>query len=64
VLDEALKLHNEAEIMMIAMVVSLADEDGEAILREAIRRASNLIESPEMAVIASAIADGGYNFSW
>jgi hypothetical protein len=64
VLDEALKLHGEAAIMMIAMAVSLAASDGEAILREAIHRVPNLNESPEIAAIASAIADGGYDFSW
>jgi hypothetical protein len=62
-LNEAFKLHSEAAIMMIAMAVSLADEDGGAILREAIQRAPNLVESPDIDAIASAIADGGYDFS-
>lgn len=64
VLNEALKLHSEAAIMMIAMAVSLAAEEGAAILREAIRRVPNLVESPDFDAIASAIEDGGYHFSW
>jgi hypothetical protein len=64
VLNEALKLHSDAAIMMIAMAVSLAAEDGEAIFREAIRRVPNLVESPDIDAIASAIEDGGYNFAW
>ncbi len=64
VLNAAFKLHGEGTIMVIAMAVSLAAEDGDAILREAVSRRPNLVESPDIDSLASALEDGGYHFSW
>lgn len=64
VLSAAFKLHGEGMTMMIAMAVSLAGEDGDAILREAVHRSPNLVESPDIDSIASSLEDGGYDFAW
>jgi hypothetical protein len=64
VLSAAFNLHSEGTIMMIAMAVSLAGEDGETILREAVRGRPNLVESPDIDSIASSLEDGGYHFAW
>jgi hypothetical protein len=65
VLNEALQWQSsEAAVMLIAMAVSLADQDGESILQEALRRAPNLGQSPDIIALADAIAEGGYHFSW
>jgi len=36
----------------------------ESILQEALRRAPNLGQSPDIIALADAIAEGGYHFSW
>jgi hypothetical protein len=65
VLNEALQWQSsEAAVMLIAMAVSLADQDGESILQEALHRAPNLGQSPDIIALADAIAEGGYHFSW
>ena len=65
VLDEALQWHSSGTaIMLIAMAVSLADQDGESILQEALRRKPKLGESPDIIALADSIAEGGYHFSW
>jgi hypothetical protein len=50
--------------MMIAMALSLAGEEGETILRDAIVRAPSVAENPDIAALASAVEDGGYDFFW
>jgi hypothetical protein len=65
VLDEALRLHaGEPTIMLIAMAVSLAGEGGQAFLGEALRQAPALYQSPDIAAIDQALAEGGYDFAW
>ena len=65
VLNEALQWQSsEAAVMLIAMAVSLADQDGESILQDALRRAPNLGQSPDIIALADAIEEGGYHFSW
>jgi hypothetical protein len=65
VLDEALRVHaGEPTIMLIAMAVSLAGEGGQALLAEALRQAPTLQQSPDIAAIDQALAEGGYNFAW
>jgi hypothetical protein len=65
VLDEALRLHaGEPSIMLIAMAVSLAGQGGQALLEEALRQAPALYESPDIAAIDQALAEGGYDFAW
>jgi hypothetical protein len=52
-------------IMLIAMAVSLAGGDGEAVLQEALRREPALLQSPDVAEIYEAfVTDGGFDFSW
>jgi hypothetical protein len=51
--------------MLIAMAVSLAGGDGEAVLQEALRREPALLQSPDVAEIYEAfVTDGGFDFSW
>lgn len=65
ILDEALQSHtSETTIMLVAMAVSLAGSNGETILREALDRRPNLSESSDIADIARALSEGGYDFSW
>ena len=65
VLAEALRLHaGEPSIMLIAMAVSLAGEGGQALLGEALRQAPALRQSPDIAAIDQALAEGGYAFAW
>jgi len=65
VLNEALQGYSsETTIMLIAMAVSLADQDGESILQEALHRKPNLRESPDIIALADSVAEGGYHFSW
>lgn len=65
VVDEALRLHaGEPTIMLIAMAVSLAGEGGQALLGEALRQAPALRQSPDIAAIDQALAEGGYDFAW
>jgi hypothetical protein len=66
ILDSALNLQSGGDpaILVIAMAVSLAGDDGEAILREALKRMPNLRFSPDIAAIAEAVSEGGYTFSW
>jgi hypothetical protein len=66
VLETAFQLPagGDPTVMVIAMAVSLAGEAGETILQKAVARAPNLMENPDIAGIADALADGGYNFSW
>jgi len=65
VVDEALRLHaGEPTIMLIAMAVSLAGEGGQALLGEALRQAPALQQSPDIAAIDQALAEGGYDFAW
>jgi hypothetical protein len=65
VLDEALRLHaGEPTIMLIAMAVSLAGEGGQALLGEALCQAPALYQSPDIAAIDQALAEGGYDFAW
>jgi hypothetical protein len=65
VVDEALRRHaGEPTIMLIAMAVSLAGEGGQALLGEALRQAPALQQSPDIAAIDQALAEGGYDFAW
>jgi hypothetical protein len=65
VLDEALRLNSgEPTIMLIAMAVSLAGGGGRALLGQALRQAPALQQSPDIAAIDEALAEGGYDFSW
>jgi hypothetical protein len=65
VLDEALRLRaGEPTILLIAMAVSLAGEGGRALLGEALRQAPALQQSPDIAAIDQALAEGGYDFAW
>ncbi len=54
----------ESTVMLLAMAVSLAGGGGEGVLREALKRVPNLAESPDVAELAQAVAEGGYTFSW
>jgi hypothetical protein len=51
-------------IMLIAMAVSLAGEGGQALLGEALRQVPALCQSPDIAAIDQALAEGGYDFAW
>ncbi len=51
-------------MVLLAMAVSLAGGEGEGVLREALKRVPNLAESPDVAELAQAVAEGGYTFSW
>jgi hypothetical protein len=65
VVDEALRRHaGEPTIMLLAMAVSLAGEGGQALLGEALRQAPALRQSPDIAAIDQALAEGGYDFAW
>jgi hypothetical protein len=65
VLDEALRLRfGEPTVMLIAMAVSLAGEEGQALLGEALCQAPALQDSPDIAAIDQALAEGGYHFAW
>jgi hypothetical protein len=65
VLEEGLRLHaGEPTIMLIAMAVSLAGEEGQALLGEALCQAPTLYQSPDIAAIDQALAEGGYDFAW
>jgi hypothetical protein len=66
IVDAALRLHSgDPTIMLIAMAVSLAGGEGEAVLQEALRREPALLQSPDIAEIYEALAtDGGFDFSW
>jgi hypothetical protein len=65
VLEEALRRHaGEPTIMLIAMAVSLAGKGGQALLGEALRQAPALRQSPDLAAIDQALAEGGYDFAW
>jgi len=65
VLEEALRLRSgEPTIMLIAMAISLAGDGGQALLGEALRQAPALYQSPDIAAIDQALAEGGYDFAW
>ena len=65
VVDEALRRHaGEPTIMLLAMAVSLAGEGGQAVLGEALRQVPALRQSPDIAAIDQALAEGGYDFAW
>ena len=50
--------------MLIAMAVSLAGEEGQALLGEALRQAPALQQSADITAIDQALAEGGYDFGW
>jgi hypothetical protein len=65
VVDEALRRHaGEPTIMLLAMAVSLAGEGGQAVLGEVLRQVPALRQSPDIAAIDQALAEGGYDFVW
>ncbi len=65
VVEEALRLHaGEPTVMLIAMAISLAGKEGQALLGEALRQAPALQQSPDIAAIDQALTEGGYDFSW
>jgi hypothetical protein len=50
--------------MLLAMAVSLAGEGGQAVLGEVLRQVPALRQSPDIAAIDQALAEGGYDFVW
>lgn len=65
VLEAALSARGtESTVLLLAMAVSLAQDEGEDLLRRAVDRAPGLAESPDVAGLAHAIAEGGYTFAW
>jgi hypothetical protein len=65
VVEEALNLlTGEPTIMLIAMAVSLAGAQGEALLREVLHRVPALGQNPDISALADAVEEGGYDFSW